>query len=135
MATKITVELPDNLYKRAQQFARKHQQEMGEAISTLIKQGLAADNADEGYIDWTEPDPAVDREMEAYIAMHPALKELYFGKYVAVYHGELVDYDTDFGTLAERIDERYPDEFVWMSEVGPEPIETIFVRSPRIVRD
>jgi hypothetical protein len=33
MATKVTVDLPDELYNPVERFARLHQQEMGEAIS------------------------------------------------------------------------------------------------------
>ena len=85
--------------------------------------------------DWTEPDPAADREMEAYIALHPLLKEQYFGKHVAIYQGKLIDYDDDPGALFERIDAQYPDEFVWLTQVRPEPIQTIVIRSPRLERE
>ena len=135
MATKITVELPDNLYHRTRRFARLHHQDVDAAISALLEQGLAAEEADEEIIDWSEPDPAVDREMEAYIAMHPKLKEQYFGKYVAIYHGELVDQDDDPAMLSARINAKYPNEFVWLTQVGPDPIRTITMRSLRFVRD
>jgi hypothetical protein len=131
----ITVHLPDSLYQRTRQFAERHQQEMGDAISALIEEGLAAQNSEDKMLDWTQPDPAVDREMEAYIAMHPTLKQKYFGKHVAIYHGELIDMDDDMAALFARIDAKYPDEFVWLTQVGPEAIETIAVRSPRLLRD
>jgi hypothetical protein len=99
MATKVTVELPDKVYQRVRRYARLHQQDMEKLLSGVIEEGLDAKEAEAEIVDWTEPDPAVDREMEAYIAMHPALKEKYFGKYVAVYHGELIDYDDDPGAL------------------------------------
>src|SRR5690606_1718087 len=104
-------------------------------ISALLEQALAAGEVEDEIVDWSEPDPAVDREMEAYIALHPMLKEQYFGKYVAIYHGELIDYDDEPAALLTRIEAQYPDEFVWLTQVGPEPIETLVVRSPRIVRD
>lgn len=135
MAKKITVELSDDLYQQTQRFARRHQQGMEEAISVLLEQALTTGEADEEIADWRESDPAVEREMKAYIAMHPMLKEEYFGKYVAVYQGELIDLDDDPAALLSRIDEKYPDEFVWLTQVGPEPIETIVVRSPRIMWD
>lgn len=135
MVTKITVKLPDSLYQRTQHFARLHQQDMEEAISALLEQALAVGEVEKKIIDWSEPDPAVDREMEAYIALHPRLKEQYLGKYVAIYHGELIDYDGDPAALLTRIEAQYPDEFVWLAQVGPDPIETLVVRSPRIVRD
>jgi Family of unknown function (DUF5678) len=135
MATEITLKLPDRIYRRAQQFARLHQQGMEEAIFDLLDQALTAGETGEEIVDWSDPDPAVDREMEAYIAMHPMLKEQYFGKYVAVYQGELIDSDDDPAALTERIDNQFPDEFVWLTQVGPEPIETIVILSPRIIWD
>lgn len=77
----------------------------------------------------------MEREMAAYIAMHPRLWETYPRQHVAIYHGELVAHDADFGTLYERILEKYQDEFVLLTTVKAEPIETIVVRSPRLVRE
>jgi hypothetical protein len=135
MATKITVQLPDHLYQRTQRFARLHQQEMEEAISALLEQALEAGEAEEEILDWSEPDPAVDREMKAYIAMHPMLRQHYRGQHVAIYGGQLIDHDQDFEALFKRIEQAYPDEFVWLATVEEEPLPTIYHRSPRLVRD
>jgi len=134
MVTKITVDLPESLYQRAQRFARLHQQDMEEAISALIEQGLAAGEAEET-VDWSEPDPTVDREREAYLALHPKLKEQYLGKYVAIYQGKLLDHDDDPAALSTRIHARHLNGFVLITQVRQEPIRTIVIRSPRIVRD
>lgn len=135
MAMKITVKLPDQLYQRTQRFAQLHQQELEEAISSLLEQALAVDEADDEVIDLSEPDPAADREMQAYIALHSTLKEQYLGKYVAIYHGKLIDFDDNPGALLDRIETQYPEEFVWLTKVGPEPIQTFTIRSPRVVRE
>lgn len=74
--------------------------------------------------DFSEPDEALEREKAAYIAMHPMLREKYPGQHVAIHNEELVDHDTDLDALWERIDARYPDEFVWVATVKEEPIET-----------
>jgi hypothetical protein len=100
-----------------------------------LSAGEAPAETKEEFVDWSEPDPAVDREMQAYIAMHPSLKEQYFGKHVAVYQGKLIDFDDDPAALVSRIEAQYPDEFVWITQVGPEPIQTLVFRSPRFVRD
>jgi hypothetical protein len=134
MATKVTVDLPDSLYQRTQRFARLHQQKVEEAISALIEQGLAAGDAEET-VNWSEPDPAVEREREAYITLHPKLKEQYLGKYVAIYQGKLLDHDDDPAALSTRIHAQHPDEFVLITQVRQEPTRTIVIRSPRIVRD
>jgi hypothetical protein len=135
MATKVTVSLADSLYQRAQRFARLHDQDMEEAISSLLEEGLAVREAEEEILDWSEPDPIVDRERQAYVAMHSLLKERYFGKYVAIYQGELVDFDDDPAALATRTRAKYAGEFVLITQVRPEAIQTFVMRSPRIVRD
>lgn len=68
--------------------------------------------------------------MQAYIALHPQLKTTHFGQYVAIYGGQLVDHDADHAALYERIDARYPNEYVWMSKVEAEPMQTLHWRSP-----
>jgi hypothetical protein len=135
MVTKITVKLPDSLYQRTQRFAYLHQQNMEEAISALLEQALAAGEAKDEVIDWSEPDPAVDREMEAYIALHPMLKQHYMGRHVAIYGGQLIDHDQDFAALFARIEQAYPDEFVWLATVEEEPLPTFYHRSPRLIQD
>lgn len=134
MTTKITVKLPDGLYRKAQRFAHRHQQDIDEAISALLEQALSAGEAEET-LDWSEPDPAVEREMQAYIAMHPMLKQKYFGQHVAIHGGQLIDHDQDFAALFARIEQAYPDEFVWLATVEEEPLPTFNIRSPRLVRD
>lgn len=135
MATKITVKLPDSLYQRTQRFAHLHQQGLEEAISSLLEQALAVGEAEDEIIDLSEPDPAADREMQAYIALHPMLKERYMGQHVAIYGGQLVDHDQDFAALFTRIEQRYPNEFVWLATVEDEPLPTIYHRSPRLIQD
>lgn len=135
MVTKVSVNIPDNLYQRTQRFAHRHQQETDEVISALIEEGLAAREADDKSPNAPEPDSAVARERQAYIAMHPQLKQEYLGKYVAVYHGELIDYDDDPAVLRERTSKKYPGEFILLTRVGSESMRTIDIRSPRFARD
>ena len=79
-----------------------------------------------------ELDEAPTPEMQAYLALHPMLKEKYLGQYVAIYQGKLIDHDPDHEALYIRIDAEYPDEFVWISLVEEEAIPTLIFRSPRI---
>ena len=74
---------------------------------------------------------AMDREEAAYRRLHPSLLEKYPGQYVAIYGGELVDYDTDQVKLYLRVKSCYPGEFVWVAPVRPEPEEMYVNRSPR----
>lgn len=82
-----------------------------------------------------EEDAQVEREKNAYLQLYPQLKKQYTGQYVAIHNSQLVDHDVDYGALFERIDDRYPDTFVWLTQVEAEPMGTIVVRSPRFVRE
>ncbi len=97
----------------------------------LLEQILASAELDEEET-LVDEDPEVEREMQAYIAMHPLLKKTHFGKHVAVYDGRLIDTDDDYDALTRRIDAQYPDRFVWISKVAEEPIKTFVFRSPRL---
>lgn len=135
MGTKVTIQLPDGLYHKTQRYARLHRQGMDEAISTLIEQGLASGDENIENIEGLESDPAVEREMRAYIAMHPMLRKEYIGQHVAIVGGKLIDHDLDYAALFERIEQAYPDQFVWLAKVEDEPLPTIYHRPIRLIRD
>lgn len=139
MTTPVILHLPDQLYEQAKYLAQRQQQELDELlveeITKIISAKTGASSDDGSFLhDNTmpiyEPDPAVEQERQAYIVMHPFLRANFLGKHVAIYQGQLVDYDDDFGALYERIDAKYPDVFVWLDTVSEEPIETISLRSP-----
>lgn len=130
MDLQVTVPLSEKTYARVKQWAELRQQDMGEAIAGYLTSNLP--DAKDVVVAPAEEDEPVQQEMEAYIRLHPELKKTHFGKHVAVYGGQLIDTDDDFGVLFERIDVQYPDEFVWMTQVKEEPIETLHVRSIRL---
>ena len=82
-----------------------------------------------------EPNGAVAREKAAYKRLHPLLREKYHDQYVAIYGGELIDYDKDQIALFLRVKERYPNKFVWIAPVQAEPEETYVIHSPRLMGD
>jgi hypothetical protein len=135
MTIQVTLDLSYQLYERAESLAQRRRQEITAVIEDLLEAGLPLVEDETESITLSESDEAMDREREAYIAMHPLLKEKFFNKHVAVYGGQLVGYDEDFEALYERIEAQYPDKFVWLSTVEEEPIPTIRVRSPRFVQD
>lgn len=124
----VTVTIPDALYRRAQQLARSRQRDVAEVITAVLDEGLPAAEGDSA--DWIEPDEAVDREMAAYIALHPTLKAQYLGQHVAILGGQLVDHDHDLEALSRRIYAQYAGQFVWITAVRDTPIDTI--RNPSI---
>lgn len=128
MAEQISVSIPKPIYQRIQQFANRRNQPLADALAELLDQSLPPTTelkADE--------DAAVEREMQAYIALHPRLKEKYLGQHVAIYGGKLIDVDEDYGALYQRIDAQYPDEFVWLATVEAEAMPTLIFRSPRLL--
>jgi hypothetical protein len=136
MPTQIILTLPELLYERVEQLAQQHQQDVAQAITEYLEHHLPALRPSE--IEQHQQRPhkfALDQEKAAYLRLHPLLKEKFFGKHVAVYQGQLIDFDDQFEALHERVRKRYPNQIVWMSTVREEPIETIHVRSPRFSTD
>ncbi len=134
MSIQVVLDLPDQVYERAQQLAQSRRQAVTDVITRVLDDALPLDESGEEIEAWSESNEALDREMQAYIAMHPLLKEKYFGQHVAVYGGQLIDHDKDFDSLYARVRKQYPDEIVWISTVKAEPVETIYIRSPRFVQ-
>ncbi|MCL4870295.1 MAG: hypothetical protein KJ063_15125 [Anaerolineae bacterium] len=135
MSTQLLLTIPDDLYDQANSVAQAHQLELNDWFITLAKQAISPENARRANAFAFTPDPAVQREKTAYLAMHTTLKESYLGQYVAIHKGQLVDWDEDYMALFQRIDEQYPDQFVWLTQVNDEPTRTITVRSPGFLRE
>jgi len=135
MLPQVTLKISSNLFTRAKQLTQVRKQKSTDELVDLLDQILASAEQSEAGIEeeaWVDNDPALAREMQAYIAMHPALKKTHFGKHVAIYEGRLIDSDQDYDTLTRRIDAQYPNQFVWVSTVEEESIKTFVFRSPRL---
>jgi len=134
MPTQVTLTLSEPLYERAEHLARLSQQDVAQTLTEYLENHLPA-------VKPTTPEQrqqrphkaALNKEKAAYLRLYPMLKEKFFGKHVAIYQGQLIDFDASFETLNERVRARYPNEIVWMSTVGEEPVGTIRMRSPRFV--
>lgn len=116
-------------YERLSRWAELHQRDVGEAIALYLAEYLPI--GERTTVPPAEADPQLEREKAAYERLHAALREKYSGQYVAIYSGQMVDHDSDYGALFERIDDRFPGVFVWLTRVEDEPIGTIVFRSPR----
>jgi hypothetical protein len=75
---------------------------------------------------------AIRRESAAFRAMYPQLLPTYAGRYVAIYQGQLVDYDADQLTLYRRVSQQYGDAPILIKQVTASPDEVYTVRSPRL---
>lgn len=127
MAHQVLLTIPNGIFNRARQLANRQARRVEDVLADAIMLDEAED-----FIDWSEPDEALDREMEAYIAMHPQLKQTMMGKHVAIIGGKLVDHDDAFEPLYERILRDHPNQVMWLTEVGEEPIGTLNLPSFRL---
>ena len=128
MLQQITVSIPQKLYRRVRDLARARNQPVDDVLADVLEQALLAEKSAPG----NQEDDPVEQEMQAFIQLHPMLKEKYLGQHVAILNGQLIDSDQDYGALYDRIDAQYPDQFVWMARVEDEPMPTLVFRSPRL---
>lgn len=126
----VTLDIPLDLYQRAEHMASLTQREVTDVIVTSIHLDETDIEAEETPIEATE-DHSVARERAAFIALHPILLEKYAGEEVAIHGGQVVDHDHDGLALSLRIYQRFPDNFVWIAPVTSSPIEEWHVYSPR----
>ncbi len=129
MVEYVAVSIPQTLYRRARKVARSRNRSVDDVLVELLDQALPSDGKSE--VDNKET--AVAREMRAYLALHSMLKEKYLGQHVAIFDGKLIDVDKEYSALYQRIDEQYPDQFVWLATVEEEAIPTLLFRSPRLL--
>ena len=135
MSEQLTVTFSNRLSSRARQVAEQRHEDVISLVETILDEALSVRLNESKWVDLSESDEIAEREIQAYIRLHPFLRQNYFGKFVAIHGGELIDHNEDFDTLYERIDRDYANEFVWISEVKDDPIETFMVRSPRFTQD
>jgi|GEM_PF-342180 len=76
----------------------------------------------------------MEKNVEAYKAMHPNLLGSYLGQYVAVCDRELVDHDSDPVELLTRVRQNYPGQVVLRRKVKQTPKRELRIRHPRFER-
>lgn len=130
MSEYVSVSIPEAIAHRARQLARIRRRPLDTVIAEVLDGALPPEASVE-LVD--EDEAAVIREMQAYVSLHPGLRESYPGQHVAILDGRLVDRDTDPEALYRRIVSRYPERFVWLTKIEDEPVATLNFRSPRIV--
>jgi hypothetical protein len=136
MTMKITLSLDETVYERARLLAEQQRQDVAKALVRWLDETLppveSAGASGGGQDAEDAENAAVEREMQAYIALHPQLVRQYKHQYVAVYDGRLVDHDADYESLFMRIEDAYPDSFVWLTQVEEHPIDELVFRSPHL---
>ena len=106
--------IPSGLLERAERLAQQQARQVREVVAEALELGLPL-------LETADTTPELEREAESFRQMHPTWREQYVGEYVAVYQGRLVDHDPVFETLLERIDEKFPTEFVLIRPLLDEP--------------
>ena len=129
MTEYINVSISQTLYRRARKLAHARNQPVDDVLAEVLDEALPVNDEPSS----TDEDVAVEREMQAYITLHPELIEKYFGQHVAILGGQMIDVDADYDALYERIDAKYPDQFVWLTKVEEDPVPTLVFRSPRFL--
>jgi len=125
MSIQVTVNIPEEVYRRAKRIARSSNREVGD----ILAEAIVLDEAS------PEASAVVDREGAAFHQLHPTLLRDYAGQYVAIHGGAVVDHDNDQVALFLRAKERFPTDFVWIAPVNESPEETYRIHSPRLLRD
>ena len=74
----------------------------------------------------------LQKEAEAYLAMHQKLLADYAGQWVAVHQGQLLDHDEDENALMERLEQRHPEVLFLVRQVEVEAEREIYVPSFRL---
>lgn len=85
--------------------------------------------------DWDKQAAAIDREQRAFESQHSDLLKQYRGRYIAMIGGQVVDHDLDRVALRRRIRQRYGSSPVLITSVEDEPVQTVWIRSPRLVAE
>jgi len=107
---------------------RKMADETGRTAEELAEQAIRQFLRDESR-------RAMQRESDAFRAMHPDLLLHYPNEYVAIFQQKIVDHDVDQLNLFKRIEQQYPDIPVLIKQVLPEPDEVYTIRSPKLDRE
>ncbi len=108
--------------------AKAHAARRGATLTRLVADALARS---------LEPDAPPDDDLGAAMAWYArnetSVLRRHRGEFVAIVDDRVLDHDTDFAALAERVFRAVGERAVYMPEVGAEP-PIARVRSPRVVR-
>lgn len=82
---------------------------------------------------WEQRCEKIREESERYESMHGQLRALYADRVIAMRDGQVVDIGDDLFEVHQHVREKYGNEAILITKVGPEPVETYMMRSPRLV--
>lgn len=112
MSTEVLLTVPDEVYDQVEQAANNAARNVADLLLETITRTFAPPPID--------PKRAqMNRNVATYQALHAQLAKIYLGQYVAIYQGQLVDYDADPIVLLQRIRAKYPDQVMLRRKVEP----------------
>ncbi len=76
----------------------------------------------------------IKAEVKVFQAMHAELVKQYWGEYVALHNGQVVDHDPQFEALHGRIRERFGPKPILLRQVTTETERILTMRSPHLER-
>lgn len=137
--------LPDQMVEQLQAVADREGSALADVLAEAVEQYIALSplvtvpKGDAEKHPWKvkreEQEHQINEEQRRYEAQHPELLKQYAGQYIAMYKGEVVDNDSDDAELSRRIRARFGNAPVLITPVLKEPIQTFFVRSPRLFQE
>ena len=104
-----TVVMEPQLYNRVEKAAQEHQVNVEGILAEAVRQYL-----------WELDRRKISEESKIYRQRHAELKAQYLGQYIAMRDGQVVDHDTDFQTLRQRIRLQFDDTPVMITLVEDE---------------
>lgn len=126
MGTKITLTLPDDVYRQVEQTAQSANRPVQDVLVDSIIQSFPK-------LHTHDKRALMDHERQAFEAMYEDLLRQYEGQYVAVHQGQVVDHDTDQLALLRRRKLNYPQDVVLIAQVSSEAQRVLHFRSPRLI--
>lgn len=112
-------DLRESLARNAQEAARTLNDLVNEAVESYLE---------------VRQNEILDREVAAYVRLQPGLWRTMPGEWVAIYKQQLVDHDADQMVLYRRIRSTYGATPVLIRQVGENPVEEIWIRTPSMGR-
>jgi len=91
-----TVAVEPELYRRVEEAALEQEASVSEVLAEAVLHYL-----------WELDRRKISEESKIYRQRHAELKAQYLGQYIAMHNGQVVDHDTDFQALQQRIRQRF----------------------------
>ncbi|HNB54994.1 MAG TPA: hypothetical protein PK530_23795 [Anaerolineales bacterium] len=133
MTMYVKVPLSEKTYRRVKKWADTRHQDVAETIAEHLEQPLPL--AEEDFAEkfpQTDSDENVEKERNAFLALHPDLLQNYPDEFVAIQGEQLVDHDANKSALYARINQLYPEQFVLVRRVIAEPEPTYQFHATRL---